>query len=245
MVESDNDDVEVKCIFCQKDLERSEMVRYRGAISCKECAEKKNSGSKPISKTFFYLAGIGSLIGMVTFIFFSFNVHLFSLINPESYIQPVVPFFGGMLITIALISLGLYAINRIHLFVASIVSVLTCVIAAVSSALAVFDFVVDGPYYAVEAVIYIKTVTYYSMTLGTFSLFTIVAGLAILLHMANIRTEYLSIASASLFLLASIFIVPILGWLVTGIVNAIVYTVAFAFFMTRRRVYEEEPIQPL
>ncbi|MHA1634667.1 MAG: ATP synthase subunit I [Candidatus Thorarchaeota archaeon] len=167
MVENNDNDVEVKCIFCEKDLERSKMVRYRGAISCRECAEKQKqkAGSNPIIRPFFYLAGIGCLIGMLNFIYFTFDVYLYSQIDPASYIQPLGLFFGGMVVTIALMAMGLYAINRVHLYIASIVGVLTGIVAAASSVLAVYDFVTAGPYYVIEMVTYTKTISYYPTAL--------------------------------------------------------------------------------
>ncbi|MHA1138524.1 MAG: ATP synthase subunit I [Candidatus Thorarchaeota archaeon] len=167
MVENNDNDVEVKCIFCEKDLERSKMVRYRGAISCRECAEKQKqkAGSNPIIRPFFYLAGIGCLIGMLNFIYFTFDVYLYSQIDPASYIQPLGLFFGGMVVTIALMAMGLYAINRVHLYISSIVGVLTGIVAAASSVLAVYDFVTAGPYYVIEMVTYTKTISYYPTAL--------------------------------------------------------------------------------
>lgn len=245
VVERKIDETEVKCIFCGKVLDRSEMVRYRGAISCRECAAEQESKPKPILRPFFYIAAIGSLVGMLTFIYFTFHVLRFAIIYPTSYIQPLVPFFGGMTVSTALISLGLFAINRVHLFAASIVSVVIGAIATISSALAVYDFITAGPYYIIETVTYTKTISYYPTAIATYSLFAIVAALAILLHMANIRTEYLSIASAGLLLLSSAIVISIYTSIVAGMLNTLVFAVLFVFFMTRRRVYEEDPIQPL
>lgn len=245
VVESNNEDIKVKCIFCQKELDRSEMVRFRGAISCRECAKKQKPSSNPILKPFFYLAGFGCLIGMVTSIYFSFHVHFFANINPESYIQPIVELFGGMAVTIALMSLGLYAINRLHLFAASIVGLLMGTITAICNALAVYDFVVDGPYYVTETGIHTKTISYYPIPIVLISLFAIIAASSILLHMTNIRTEYVSLIAAGLLLFSSILVIPIMSWIVTGTLNALVYAAVFIFFMTRRRIYAEADIQSL
>jgi len=245
VVEASSDDYEVKCIFCGKPLDRSEMVRYRGAISCKDCADKQKSDQIPNLQVYNYFAALGCLVGIFSFIYFSFHVQLYSLIYQVSYIQPLLPFFSGLLVTVSLISLGLYAINRVQLFAASVVGLLMGILAAATSAFSIFDLVTNGPYYIVETTTYIKTIDYYPMILVTYSLFAITVALAILLHMANTRTEYTSIASAALFLLSSAIVMPILSWIVVGTLNALAFAVAFAFFLTRRPMYEEAPIQPV
>ena len=246
VVERSNTEFEVNCIFCGKDLGPSdEKVRYRGAISCVECANKQKGSAEPVLRPFYYLAGIGCIVGMLTFAYFTAHVFLFSNIDPESYIQPLVPFYGGLTITVALLSLGLYAINRVHLFIASIVGVLVSIYTSVISGLAVYDVVVNGPYFVIEEITFTKTVNYYSSAIGAYSLFAFVIALAILLHMTNIKTEIVSIAAAALFLLATTIAMSIFTWLIAGFINILVYLVAFVFFVTRRRIYEEAAIQPL
>jgi len=245
LTENTSNDLEIKCSFCERTLERSEIVRYRGAISCRECAEKKSTQSKPMIKPFVYLAGIGCLIGMLTFIYFTLDVTLYSQVFSESYIQPLVPFYAGMTATIVLVSLGLYAINRVHLFQASIVGVLMGILAASSSAMALYDFVTLGPYFVIEEITFTKTIYYYPTVLATYSLFVIVAALSILLHMANIKTETVSIASVALFLLSASIVMSIWTWIIAGALNTLTYAVAFGFFVSRKSVYDEEPIQPL
>ena len=115
MTEDENNTVEIKCIFCEKELEQHEMVRFKGAISCRECAEKQKPLSNPIAKPFLYLAGVGCLVGMVNFLYFTIHGYLLTPIYLSAYIQPLVPYYSGMIITLVLFSLGLYYINRIHL----------------------------------------------------------------------------------------------------------------------------------
>ena len=221
------------------------MVRYRGAISCRDCAEKQKISSNPTLKPFFFLAGIGCLIGMLTFVYFILHVLYFSSIHPESYIQPLVPFFGGMTITIVLITLGLYAINRVDLIAASIASIIFGLFAAISNALAVYDFITTGPYFVIGNTTYTKNIGYYPMALASYSLFALIAALAILLYMTNTKTDNLSLASIGLLLLSSVIAVSNSYWIIAGPINVVVFAVLFAFFMTRRRAYEEGPIQPL
>ncbi|MCJ7817534.1 MAG: hypothetical protein MUP60_01680, partial [Candidatus Thorarchaeota archaeon] len=111
------------------------MIRYRGAISCMDCAQKQKQGSKLTSKPFFYLAGIGCLIGIVNFIYFTFHGLIFLLGNETSYIQPLA-IFAGMTITLCLISFGLYMITRDNLRIAGIIGMLTALLAASTTALA-------------------------------------------------------------------------------------------------------------
>ena len=245
MVDTDNKDTEIKCIFCEKNLERSEMVRYRGAISCRECAEKQEPSSNPIIRPFVYLAAFGCLIGMLNFIYFTFHVLLFSQIDPATYIQPLVPFFGGMVVILVLIAMGLYAINRVHLYVASIIGMLTALLAAALSAWALYDFATAGPYFILETVTYTKTLNYYPTVLAFYSLFALVAALAILMHMTNIKTEYVSVVAAALFLISATMIMSNWTLIISGFLNVLTYAVAFGFFVTRRRVYEEDAIQHL
>jgi len=63
--------------------------------------------------------------------------------------------------------------------------------------------------------------------------------------MSNIKTENVSIVSAALFFLSSTIAMSIFTWVIAGPLNVLVFAVAFAFFVSRRSVYEEPPIQPL
>ena len=180
---------------------------------------------------------------MLNFIYFTGHYALYALLYPASYIQPLAPFLAGLAVTVILLTLGLYAINRVHFFIGSIVSVLFGLLAAASSVFALYDFIVAGPYYVIEGTILTKTVGYYPTALALYSMFAIITALAILLHMANTKTEYVSIASAGLFLLSASILMPI--WIVSGFLNVLAYSVAFGFFVSRKKMYEEEPIQPL
>jgi hypothetical protein len=243
VIENNKENTEIKCIFCGKELNRSEMVRFRGAISCRDCAEKQKTDSNLIVRPFVYLAGIGCLIGMLTFIYFTLHITLYSQAFPTSYIQPLGPFLAGMILTQVFVSFGLYAINRIQLYQASIIGTLTGFLAAVSSAIALFDFITAGPYFTVNESVFTKTLDYYPTVMVTYILFVIVTALAILLHMANTKTEYVSIISAALFLLSTLIVMSI--WILAGFLNIVAYAVAFGFFVSRKQDYEELPIQPL
>jgi hypothetical protein len=245
LAEGSDDVLEIKCNFCGRKLERSEMVRYRGAISCRKCAEEMESKSKPVIKPFIYVAGIGCLVGMVTFIYFTLDVLLYSQISPESYIQPLVPFFTGLTIAMVLVSFGLYAINRVELYQASIISVLVGILTAIPSVIALFDFLTTGPYYVIEEITYTKTLNYYPTVIAAYSLFAIVTALAILLHLTNTKTEIVSIASAALFLVSASVVMSNWTWIIAGFLNTLTYAVAFGFFVSRRVTYDEELIQPL
>jgi hypothetical protein len=166
VVENNSNDLVIKCSFCDRELERSEMVRYRGAISCRDCAEKQEPVSNPILRPFVYFAGIGCLIGMLNFIFFTGNYTLYALVYPASYIQPLGPFFAGLTVTVILLAVGLYAINRVYFYIGSLISVLFGILAAASSAFALYDFIVAGPYYEIEGTIHTKTIGYYPTALA-------------------------------------------------------------------------------
>ena len=238
-------DIEIKCIFCERDLLKHEMIRYRGAISCRDCAEKQKHGSKLTSKPFYYLAGIGCLIGIVNFVYFTFHGLILLPGNETSYIQPLVPYFTGMTITLSVISFGLYMITRDNLRIAGIIGMLTALLAASTSALALFDFTTTGPYYVLESITYTKTLNYYPTTLAIYSLFGLVAGIVILMHMTDFKTENVSIASAAFFFSSAGIVMTTWTWYLAGLIHAFTYALTFAFFITRERRFEEESIQPL
>jgi len=245
VTKNENNDFDVKCIFCARELEQHEMVRFKGAISCRECAEKQKPLSNPLTKPFLYLAGVGCLVGMVTFLYFTIHGYLYAHISGSAYIQPLVPYYTGMTITLVLFSLGLYAINRVHLHVAGIIGMLTALLASVISALSLIDFVTTGPYYIVESITYTKAITYYPNAIAAYTIFGLVAGLSILLHMANIKTENIPIASAGLFLLSAALVMTSWTLLYASLIHVLAFAVTFVFFVTRKQIVEEEPIKPL
>ncbi|TFG31618.1 hypothetical protein EU528_05750 [Candidatus Thorarchaeota archaeon] len=242
MAGNDDNDIEVKCIFCEKDLDRSEIVRYRGAISCRECADKQKPTSSPMMKPFVYLAGIGCLIGMLNFLLFALHGLLYASIN---YIQPLGAFFAGMVVTLVTISFGLYAINQVNFHIASIIGMLTALLTAIFSALAAIDFVANGPYFVIEEITYTKTLNYYPTALATISLFCIVAAISILMHISNTKTENVSLASAGMLFVSAGVAMSSWTWLVAGFITAITFALTFAFFVSRKRIFQEEDIQPL
>jgi len=198
-----------------------------------------------MTKPFVYLAGIGCLIGMLTFLYFTLKGLLVTPIYQSSYIQPLDIFFGGMTAALVLISFGLYAINRVYLFPGSIIGMLTALVAAAVNASAMIDFVIDGPYFVLESGTYTKTLNYYPTALGTLSLVGLVAALAILLHMTNTKTEIISIVSAAFFLISATVVMSSWSWMIAGFIHAFTYALAFGFFASRERIIEEEAIQPL
>lgn len=53
----------VRCTFCGEPLKRDDMVRYRGAVACRQCAEDaKKQQERFTSPVFFTVGGIGALI---------------------------------------------------------------------------------------------------------------------------------------------------------------------------------------
>lgn len=246
MTEDENNNVQIKCIFCEKELDQHEMVRFRGAISCRECADKQKPLSNPIiTKPFLYLAGVGSLIGLVNILYFTIHGYLFTHIYQSAYIQPIVLYFSGMIITLVLFSLGLYAINRVHLHVAAIIGMLTALLVSSISAISLIDFITTGPYYIVDSITYTKTLSYYPDAIAAYTIFGFVAGLSILLHMANIKTENIPLAAVALFLLSSAFAMTSWAMLYASFTHILTYAVTFVFFVTRKEIFEEEPIKPL
>ncbi len=245
MTEDENNNVEIKCIFCEKELEQHEMVRYKGAISCRECAEKQEPISKLRSKPLFYLAGIGCLVGIVNFVYFTFHLLVFMPVEGIDYIQPLVPYLAAMTITLILVSFGLYAVNSMHLPKVGIISMLTALLMGSTYALALYDFVTDGPYYVIESITYTKTLTYYPNLLASYSLFAMIAAIGILLHMSNFKTENVSIASASFLLISAVMVMFPVQIVINGFIHAFTWAVTFVFFVTRKQIIEEEPIKPL
>ena len=245
MQQEEETSIETKCIFCDKILQKHEMVRYRRAISCIDCAVKQKNASNITMTPFYYFAGLGCLIGLTNFIYFTFHGLIFMPSNITSYVQPLVPYFAGMTTTLILISFGLYAISHDNLRIAGVIGMLTSLLAAATSALALFDYITTGPTYINEVVTYTKTLNYYPTTLATYSLLGLVAGIVILLHIADYKTENASIASAAFFFLSAFISMTTWTWIYAGFVHAFTYALAFVFFVTRKQPTEVESIQPL
>jgi hypothetical protein len=245
LVDENEQSSEIKCIFCGNPLRKSEMVRYRGSIACRECAEKQRDAAILNSTTFYYLAAIGCLVALINFIYFTFHGLVFLPLSGPSYVQPLVPYFLAMTVALILISFGLFAISRENLPFAGIIGVLVSLLAAAMSAISLHDFVTNGLTYILDSVTYTKTLNYYSTTLATYSLFCLIAGIVILLHITDYKTENTSIVSASFFLISAFVAMTTWTWIYAGFIHAFTYAVTFAFFITREKKSGQYPIESL
>jgi predicted nucleic acid-binding Zn ribbon protein len=118
------------CIFCGKSLKRDEIVRYHGAISCQECAEKaKKQQERFTSPLFFIIGGIGALIAAVG----SIGYILASLFAfaPGAVYPWIVSGYSLLSLGLALLSVGYIGLyfnwDRKWGFVLAICSLIGCV----------------------------------------------------------------------------------------------------------------------
>ncbi len=99
------DSPSVKCIFCGRPLTRDEMVRYRGAIACRECADAAKSEQESYANpAFFIVGGIGALIAGIG----SFGYILARLFPLPQWILSGFGLISVGLAFIAIGNLGLY-----------------------------------------------------------------------------------------------------------------------------------------
>lgn len=233
------------CTFCGKELSKDEMVRYRGALACRDCA----LAQKPIEdfneRPFFLLAAIGTLVGLFVVIISAIEALTFVPMQFDFYIPHMAFYFGGMAIALLLQSFGVYALNRAEIHSVAIITALATIIASIAQAVALLDLVMNGPYYIFESITYTKGFMYYSYTTVSYSLFTIAVGLAILFEFTRAKLDNTSIAAGGLYLMGGSLGAFGYLWPPLGFLHILMYIVAFLFFFTRKDIVEEEPIETL
>jgi hypothetical protein len=230
----------VKCVFCGKQLEKSEIVRYRGAISCRDCAKEHGPTKQFNERPFYIIAGLGCIIPIPAILYMVIHGLMFAPL-PGPYAPPLTIYFTALIISIPMQAVGLYALNWVELPRAAILTtVLSFVIMLIQTA-SLYDFIL-GPTYVVESIAFPKDYLYYSLATTTYTFFMATAGVAILLGLGRTRLDNPAAAAAAMYILGSgtnLFqqILPTVGF-----VHVFIYAVAFVFFMTREDVNEPESI---
>ncbi|MHA2140311.1 MAG: hypothetical protein ACXADC_05345 [Candidatus Thorarchaeota archaeon] len=111
--------IKVNCTYCGKILLREEMVRYRGAISCRSCAiEAQERDKQKIAhyQRWFTFGAVGSLVGVFIATFIQWSGILF--FTPEiSYVV-----LAAVILMQVFAVYGLYLISDQSIVLASIVA---------------------------------------------------------------------------------------------------------------------------
>ena len=233
------------CIFCGKELSKSDAVRYRGAISCRECALAQEPFKDFKEKPFFLLASVGAIIGLFVVTMTVLHALIFAPMEMGFYVPPMMFYFSGIAIALVLQSFGIYALNRSYIYTASVVGVLVTVASALAQVLAIFDLIVDGPYYVIDSQVFAKGFGYFSYVTISYTLFSFAVGLGILLHIGRTRIDNVTVLTGAMFLLGGSLGSFSYIWPPVGFLHIIMYAVAFLFFFTKEELLEEEPIETL
>lgn len=231
----------LKCIFCGKELEKHEIIRYKGALACRDCAHEKGPTKQFNERPFYIIAGLGCIIPIPAILYTVMHGLMFAPL-PGLYSPPLAVYFGAFVISIPLQALGLFALNKTELPRVAILTTVIAIVLTIIQAQALYDFVVLGPTYLGESVILAKDFVYYSLAMVTYTLFMVTAGGAILFGLGRTRLDNPAIAAAGMYILGSgtnLFhqLIPAVGF-----VHVFIYAVAFVFFMTRENVKEPDAI---
>ncbi len=237
---------EVKCIFCHKELSGEQIVRYRGAISCRECALSQEQTPRLRARPVFLLASIGCIIGLLTVEFNMLYDLMYRQVLLSSYIPPLPAYLAGLSIAVILQSFGFYAFNkpfnkRVGIMVASV-----GFITALLQIFSVMEIIVNGPFIVTEETLYPKDFTnYFSTTHLVYSLFVLVAGLSIVVEIGRTKIQNIAIAAGVLYIASGVMGASAYIWLPVGLLHILMYATAFVFFITRKEAPEEQPITTL
>jgi hypothetical protein len=233
------------CTFCGKEFDKSEMVRYRGALSCKTCAYSQEPVEDFNERPFFLIASIGTLIGLFVVTVTVVEAFNFTPMQVDFYTPDMGFYFGGMAIALVLQGFGVYALNRSGILAIAIIGALAAFVSAIAQIVALWDLMTNGPYYVISDVTLRKGFGYYSYTTTTYIIFSFAVGLGILLLMAQAKLDNTSIAAGALYLIGGTLGIFGYLWPPVGFLHILMYVVAFMFFFTRKNIIEKEPIETL
>ncbi len=225
----EEDKVVANCIFCGKSLKRDEIVRYHGAISCQECAEKARIQQERFtSPLFFIIGGIGALVAAVGSIGYIL-ANLFSFVPPAPY-PWVVSGYSLVSVGLALLSIGYIGLyfnwDRKWGFVLAVCSLIGCV----GGLIYLNTYITLGPPGYFEEVPSIFITSQYVYEGGLFISLAL-NGALIILTRDDHGNELLTLATAGVLLLGSAiiyFLPPAL-------------TLLSIYFLTARTVWTSRP----
>jgi len=233
------------CSFCGKELSKAEMVRYRGALACRTCAQAQEPVKDFKEQPFFLLAALGTLIGLIVVTVSVIEALKFVPMQFDFYIPQMMFYFSGISIALFLQAFGVYALNRANLHSVAIITTLATLLAGIAQIAAIWDLVTNGPYYFINSVRFTKGFLYYSYTTAAYALFSIAVGLGILFLLTMVRLDNTSIAAGGLYLVGGSVGVFGFLWPPFGFLHILMYSVAFIFFFTRKESIEKQPIETL
>ncbi len=190
--------VKVRCTYCGKALQREEMVRYRGLISCKKCAvEAQESDRQKIAyyRHWFTLGAVGSLVGVFIATFIQWRRILF--------FTPDIAF----VILAAVILMQVFAVYGLYL-----VSDQSIVLAPIVAGLFTF-FALILEYLLITILIPVSEIERPIITGSQIGIvaFFILTGLVVLLTRQHFKNESLTAGSGALYLAvgSTLFLIPI------------------------------------
>lgn len=190
--------VKVDCTYCGKLLQREEMVRYRGTISCRSCAaESQETDRQKITyyRHWFNLGAVGSLVGVFIATFIQWSQIL--------SVTPNVAFvvLAAAILMQAFAIYGLYLVSEQSIVLAPIIAGLFTSLALVAEYIMI-SFLI--PFSETETPIIMGS------QIGMVAFF-ILTGLVVLLTRQHFESESLTAGSGALYLTvgSTLFRIPL------------------------------------
>jgi len=235
----------LSCIFCGKELDKSNAMRYQGAIACSECilAQKHQEDFK--ERPFFISGSLGALVGLFVVTIGVLYALVFIPTQMDLYIPPLMFYFCGMAISVLFQGFGFYALNREHIHAVGVACLITALASVVTQIIAILDLILNGPIYEIEGVIYTKGFGYYSSTVSTYSLFTIAVGLGAILYFGRTKEENVTIVLGAIYLIGGSMGSFAFLWPPVGFIHIFMYIVAILFFITRTEIVVRGPVETI
>ena len=226
-------------------MSKSEIVRYRGALSCRDCAQAQEPIKQFNGRPFFLLAAIGTLVGLFVVTVTAVQALSFVPMQIDLYFPHMTFYFGGMAIALVLQGLGVYALNRSHIYALGIIGALTAFVSAIAQVIAIWDLVANGPYYMIGTNTFTKGFGYYSYSAVTYTLFSLAVGLGILLLIGRTNLDKTSLVAGAMYLVGGSLGAYGFLWPPMGFLHILMYAAAFMFFYTWKDIIEQKPVETL
>lgn len=234
----------LRCTFCGKGLSKTESVRYRGALSCNECAQAQEPFKDFRERPFFILGAFGTLIGLFVVTLTVLQALTYILLM-WSYAPPLIFYFGGLAVALVLQGFGVYALNQSEIPIAGKIGALVAFVSAFAQSVAIWDLIVDGPFYIIDNQTFTKGFGYYPFTVVSYTLFSLIVGLGILLQIGRTRIDNTTIVAGSMYLVGGSIGAFSYSWPPVGFLHIFMYAAAFFFFFTKKEFIEKDPIETL
>jgi hypothetical protein len=235
----------LKCVFCGRELSPDTAVRFRGALACQECAASHREVRRFNEAPFYAAAALGCLIGLINVLYAMADALQYAPLGPTIYEPPLQLYFTLFILSVPLQAMGLYALHRVELHKAGILTLLIGLATTAILVVSLYDLMVTGPTYVVNETVFFKSFNYYASASAFYALFMLSAGLGIVLYVGRTKIENWTLAAAAMYLIGGgvapfSYVVPPFGF-----VHSIAYAFAFIFFFTRRSSEVTEPVESL